>query len=282
MLNSNLVQSQQSLRKPRVCAVSYLNTIPLVWGALHGPQRGKLDLTFAIPSVCADRVAEGTADIGILPVIEMERLGLNAVPGVGIACRGAVRTILLISKVPFERITTLATDMGSRTSVQLARVILERRYGASPALTSCEPDLVRMLALADAALVIGDSALRLDPETLPYHVLDLGEEWMKMTRLPFVFAMWSGPKELITPELSELIVGSCEYGLAEIESIIPGEAERRGFPEALVRRYLTENLVMQLGGAEMEGMRTYFQYVKDLDRPVLMETIAHDDAARSR
>lgn len=282
MVNSDLIQLDRSERKPRVCAVSYLNTIPLVWGAMHGPQQGKIDLTFAIPSVCADRVAEGTADVGILPVIEVERLGLTTVPGIGIAFREAVRTILLISKVPYEKIATLAVDSGSRTSVQLARIILQRGYGATPTLFRHEPDLVKMLAYADAALVIGDAALRIDPPALEHRCLDLGKEWVSMTGLPFATAMWAGPKEAVTPELTKLLHGSYQCGLQNLDAIIRGEAERRGFPEWLVRQYLTRNIVFQLGGAEMEGIRTYLQYVKELDKPILMETLAHDDARASR
>src|SRR5215217_7874687 len=87
---------------PRVCAVSFLNTVPLVWGMLHGPQAGVFDLSFSVPSECADRVARGDADLGILPVAEIQRLALPYLSDVGIACTGAVRSILLITKVPPE------------------------------------------------------------------------------------------------------------------------------------------------------------------------------------
>src|SRR6266545_4550799 len=107
----------------RVCAVSYLNTAPLVWGMLHGRQRGMFDLTFRVPSECADLVAAGEADIGIIPIYELVRRRWQAVPGVGIACRGAVRSILLISKVEASGVRTLAGDAGSRTSIALARII---------------------------------------------------------------------------------------------------------------------------------------------------------------
>ena len=84
--------------RPRVCAVSFLNTVPLVWGMLHGEERDIFDLSFSVPSECADRVAAGQADLGILPVAEIQRLSLPCFREVGIACRGPVRSILLISK----------------------------------------------------------------------------------------------------------------------------------------------------------------------------------------
>src|SRR5882672_2916943 len=161
---------------PKVCAVSYLNTVPLVWGMLHGPQQNVFDLRFALPSDCADQLASGTADIGIVPVIEMARQKLEYFRGTGIACRGPVRSILLVSKVPFREIRTIATDSGSRTSVMLSRVILAERFGVEPTMISRRADLAPMLGEADAALVIGDPALRLDPATLPFETLDLGAE----------------------------------------------------------------------------------------------------------
>src|SRR5579863_7870566 len=131
---------QTPTTKPRVCAVSYLNTVPLVWGMLHGtgPDHGRevFDLRFALPSECADQLASGEADIGIVPVIEMARQHLEYFPGTGIACHGPVRSILVVSKVPFREIKTLATDSGSRTSVMLSRVILAEKFGAEPAVFS--------------------------------------------------------------------------------------------------------------------------------------------------
>jgi len=294
MVNSDLPIQSISPRKPRVCAVSYLNTAPLVWGALHGPQTGLLDLTFAVPSICADRVIDGDADIGIIPVIEMDRHGLEWVSGIGIACRGPVRTILLVSRVPFDEIRTLATDSGSRTSVQLARIILEKKYGVRPSLFSMEPDLVKMLESADAALIIGDAALALDPTEIDNPCLDLGEEWVNLTGLPMVFAVWSGRPGQITPELAEAMRGSCHFGLGQLDAIIKEEAERRGFPEYVVHQYLTRNISFLLGKEEEAGIRLYLKYARELDaatpelEPAVLETaaaledLARDEAARSR
>ena len=127
----------------------------------------------------------------------MARQGLDYFRGTGIACHGPVRSILLISKVPFKEIRTLATDSGSRTSAMLAQVILAEKYGVKPQVFSHPADLAEMLGKADAALLIGDAALRVDPATLPFETLDLGAEWVDMTGLPMVFAVWAGRKEMI-------------------------------------------------------------------------------------
>ncbi len=227
---------------------------------LHGKQKGLFDLTFRVPSVCADLVERGEADLGIIPSIELSRQRLGVVPGVGIACRGPVRSILLISKVPAEAITTLAADTSSRTSVQLARVLLAKRFGAEPQILPQAPDLVSMLGHADAALIIGDPALRLDPASLPFHVYDLGQEWTEWTGLPMVFAVWAGSPKCITDEVIEAFQDSCRWGMTHLDDIVAAEAGPRGFPPGLVREYLNSNLVLELGKAEYQGLETYLRY----------------------
>lgn len=252
-----------------MCAVSYLNTVPLVWGLLHAPDPGlreTFDLHFALPSECADQLAAGEADIGIVPVIEMARQGLNYFPGTGIACHGPVRSILLISKVPFREIRTLATDSGSRTSAMLAQVILAERFGVRPRVFSHPAHLEEMLAKADAALLIGDAALRADPATLPYETLDLGGEWVAMTGLPMVFAVWAGRKEVIHEPYGRAFLESCRYGLAHMDDLVRAEASARQFPADLVREYLTRHIVFELGERDYQGMRLYIQHALRLDR----------------
>ena len=254
--------------KLRVCAVSYLNTTPLVWGLLHGPQRGVFDLDFQIPAVCADHVASGAADIGIIPAFELTRHRLETVPGVGIACHGPVRSILLVSSRPAPEIRRLAVDSSSRTSVELARILLARRWNNTPEFTPHTPDLDAMLRIADAALVIGDPALRIEPALLPYHVYDLGAEWVEMTGLPMVFAVWAGPSDAITPQVVDTFQQSCRYGRHRIEEIVAAEAPRREFSPELVRKYLTGHIVHELGARDYEGMDLFLSYARRAVRPV--------------
>ena len=230
---------------------------------LHGPQRALFDLEFRIPAECADRLASGAADIGIVPSFELTRLDLEVIPGAGIACHGPVRSILLVSRCPAERIRTLAVDASSRTSVQLARVILERKFGASPDVTAHPPALDPMLAVADAALIIGDPALRLDPARLPYHVYDLGGEWVEMTGLPMVFAVWAGRPRAANASVAEAFLASCRYGRGRIDEIVKAEAEPRGFAPELARDYLTRHIVHELGEREHRGMELFLRYARE-------------------
>lgn len=256
--------SSKTCQPPRVCAVSFLNTTPLVWGMLHGAQRELFELEFRIPAECADRVAAGDADIGILPSFELTRLDVAVIPGCGIACHGPVRSILLVSSCPAAEIRRLAADASSRTSVQLARVILQRKYGAAPQVVAQPPDLPAMLRAADAALIIGDPALRLDPESLPFHVYDLGQEWVEMTGLPMVFAVWAGRGGATGPGVTEAFRDSCRFGLERLEDIVAAESAARGFSPALVRDYLTTHIVHELGPREYEGMELFLRYAREV------------------
>jgi predicted solute-binding protein len=234
---------------------------------LHGPQQGLFDLDFRIPSGCADDLAAGAADIGLVPSFELTRQDLEVIPGLGIACRGPVRSILLISSRPAPEIRTVAADSSSRTSVELVRIVLERRYGAAPVSISHPPDLEAMLRIADAALVIGDPALRIDPARLPYYVYDLGGEWVEMTGLPMVFAVWAGRRGVVTPEVVEALLESGRYGRARIDEIVAAEAPRRGFPPEFVEEYLTRRIVNELGPREYQGMDLFLSYARQLQPP---------------
>jgi chorismate dehydratase len=224
---------------------------------LHGPQRDIFDLDFQVPAVCADHVASGQADIGIIPSFELTRQNLEVVPGTGIACHGPVRSILLISKVPARKIRRLAVDSSSRTSVALARVLLARRHQVTPEFLPHAPELESMLQIADAALIIGDPALHIDPATLSYEVYDLGAEWIETIGLPMVFAVWAGRKEVITPEVVAAFQESCRYGRDRIEEIVAAEAPRRGLAPDLVRQYLTRHIVHELGPRDYEGLQMF-------------------------
>ena len=246
-------------QKFRVGAVSYLNTVPLVWGMLHGPERSQVDLSFSVPSICAERVEQGSVDLGLVPVTEIARQGLEIVPGVGITCIGAVRSILLFSSMPWTKIRTLAVDASSRTSVELARVILRERYGTEPEICSSEPVLEKMLTDADAALIIGDPALRLNRGELPFEWLDLGAEWLALTGLPMVFAAWAGKPGLPLKALQRLTRASYEFGRTRIGDIITQETPARDIGRGLALQYFAHHIRYELGPQELHGFETFLR-----------------------
>jgi predicted solute-binding protein len=151
----------------------------------------------------------------------------------------------------------------------LARVVLKSRYGCEPRLTVMDPRLESMLAAADAALLIGDSALRVDVESLDTCVYDLGAEWFAMTGLPMVFAVWAGRPERVAPLVEagfeSAFRESLQFGLDNMDAIVTEESRARGFPRALVRRYLTSHIAFHIGEHEELGMERFLQAASELE-----------------
>lgn len=206
----------------------------------------------------ADRLAAGTLDVGLVPSIELARIpGLTVLPGLAIAATHEVRSVLLVSKVPIGEIASVALDENSRTSAALVRMILEDRYGLAPVFRQAQANLAEMLATADAALIIGDPALTVPREQ--YVVLDLAGEWLEMTGLPFVFAVWAAREEIVTAELVVPFTESFETGLAELDQIIAETAEESGLPAAILRDYFTRNLRYRMGPAEQAGLAEFLR-----------------------
>ena len=246
--------------------MSFLNTVPLIWGMLHGQQRSLFDLSLAVPADCARRLAGGLADIGIVPAVELLRQDLEIIRGAGIASNGPVRSILLVTKVPPSRIRTLAADSSSRTSVMLSRIVLEQRYGIHPEYHSRPARLRAMLAEHDAALLIGDPALRIEPALLEYECLDLGQVWTEMIGLPMVFAVWAGHRAALTAGIEEQFLDSYRFGKAHLDEIVEQHALPRGFSAELGHEYLTRNIRFEFGDAEYRGLNRFLEYATALER----------------
>jgi predicted solute-binding protein len=243
-----------------------LNTRPLVWGLLKGPQTGAADLAFDLPARCAARLAAGEADAGLVPVIEAQRQHLSPIGDLCIACRGPVRSILLLSKKPIRDIRTLALDSSSRSSVMLARILLEQVYRLEPETKTLVPDLPSMLGAADAALLIGDPALKIDPATTGLYWLDLGQAWFEHTGLPMVFAMWSGRQP--SAALADLLAASYDFGRQHLDEIVAAEAFPRGLDPALAARYLRDNILYRLTDDARRGLRLYLAEAAKLEAAV--------------
>ncbi len=253
-------------RPPRLSAVSYFNSRPLVWGLLKGPQAGLAELAFDLPARCAERLAAREVDAGLVPVIEAQRQHLEPIGDLCIACRGPVRSILLLSKKPIREIRTLALDSSSRSSVMLTRILLEQVYHLEPETKTLVPDLAAMLGVADAALIIGDPALKIDPASTGLHWLDLGEAWFQHTGLPMVFAMWSGPQP--DAALAELLAASYAYGRQRLDEIVAAEAAPRGLDPALAAAYLRDNILFQLTDEARRGLRLYLSEAAKIEAAI--------------
>jgi chorismate dehydratase len=283
------------MRKLRVSAISFLNTAPLMWDFEQGippavgvpkpganvfpqgvgshvsgtPLAGDFEVAYTIPSHCADLLRAGEADIGIIPAATYASIpDLVIVPDVAIAATGPVRSILLISKVPRERIRTLAADTSSRTSVALTRVLFHHWCGQAPEFVPAEPQLEAMLARCDAALLIGDPALRVDRSR--HQTWDLAEEWQQWTGRPFVFAFWAVRRAALSEtrpglDVAAVFRNSRDHGVEpkHISAIAQNWSSRVGVSPAEICNYLTRHIYFWLDEECRAGLELFFRYAAE-------------------
>lgn len=250
------------MREIRIAASTYLNSAPLVYGFVHGSLRLECAFTGdAAPSKCADLLGSGRVEAALIPSIEYRRIcGLRAVPGVSVASKTSVRSVLLISRKQISEISTVALDTSSRTSATLVRILLERFYHLKPTYSSYHPSLEQMLEEHDAALLIGDPAMTSDKTGC--YVYDLASEWRKATGLPFVFALWAVganvPRDK-AKRIAEMCLESKEEGLMAREAIAAEYSQRLGLDADFLKRYITENIDYNLDAENLEGLRHFYQ-----------------------
>ncbi len=257
------------MRNLRISAISYLNTAPLMWDFEHGDVGAAFAISYTIPSQCAADLHAGLADIGIIPAAAYAGIpGLAILPGVAIASRRAVRSILLVSKVPLDKIHSVALDTSSLTSVALIKVLFAEWWGGERTYTPMTPDIEAMLERHDAGLVIGDPALQIDRSR--YITYDLAEEWIRFTGKPFVFAFWAVRKAALQDvprdlDLAGIFQASRDHGLApeNLDRIVHEWASRLGLSEAEVKNYLTENIHYDLDQACLEGLQLFYRFAHE-------------------
>jgi chorismate dehydratase len=258
------------MRKLRISAISYLNTAPLMWDFEYTRVGSQFDISYTLPSSCAEALATGAADIGIIPAAAFTQIpGLLILPDVAIASRRAVRSILLVSTMPFEQARKIALDTSSMTSVALAKILFEKWLGGGRSYLSMAPDLDRMLAQCDAGLLIGDPALQVDRSR--YYTLDLAEEWIRFTGKPFVFAFWALREAALAEadpslDLATIFRNSRDHGL-EPESISRTAREwgsRLRLTEADVHSYLTGNIHYELDRECLDGLQLFYSYASEI------------------
>jgi chorismate dehydratase len=241
----------------RVGAVNYLNTKPLIEG-LEG-FAPTIRLTLDLPSRLADQMARHELDVGLLPVAEVFRGGYAFLPNMAIASRGAVLSVTLFSKVPWESIRSVALDEGSRTSAMLTKVLLsESRGTASPGVKyeqlpiDADADAVE----TDAVLLIGDRAMKACLPKFTYSY-DLGQLWHDRTGLPMVFAVWAVRPGVEVGEAEAAFEKAKRHGLARSGEIAARESKLLGLDPGYVRRYFDTIIQYDLGPRELAGLKRF-------------------------
>jgi len=274
------------MSKLRISIVEYLNTAPLVWGFTDGPLTGKYDLSFTVPSQCAEALRRGDADVAIIPSIEYQRMeNVAALPDMAIAAKHEVRSLLVVSKKPIELAKRIALDTSSRSTAALVRILAKEHWGIRPEFIDAAPDASEMLKQADAALVIGDPALRIslkmealagktpssetccqgDPDDMPVagfetlFVYDMVHQWRELTGKPAVLAIWVGRPEALTPEVFADFRASKQYGLEHVREISEAASIKLDLPPRALERYLTENIHFDLDEENLAGLELFYE-----------------------
>jgi chorismate dehydratase len=239
----------------RIGAVNYLNSKPLIEGLSQLLPEAELTLDY--PSRLADDLEAGRLDVALIPSVEVLRhAGYEILSDACVATRGPVMSVKLYSRVPFGEIRSLALDEGSRTSASLARVMLNERFGVVPRLEPLPLERPPESAATDAVLVIGDRAMHPPREAFP-GTWDLGEEWLRWSGLPFVFAVWAARAGSDLGSVEDCLGRARDRGVDHAAEIARREAPRLQISEATAFGYLTKNLHFWLGPAERSGLRLF-------------------------
>ena len=277
------------MTKLRISIVQYLNTAPLVWSFTNGPLRGKYDLSFTVPSRCSEELRNGSADVAIIPAIEYQRIDdLVILPDMAIASKKQVRSLLIVAKKPIEQVKSFALDRSSRSTQTLTRILCSQKWKIAPEFFEAPPDLSAMLQQADAALLIGDPALRIavgiEKDSWPgaegqtvceaailgiasselLYVYDVVGEWRSLTGLPAVLAVWAARRDVASPQVTADFLASRDFGLSRIPEICFDAARDLELPQRTLESYLRQNIDFSLDEENRRGLELYFAHAARL------------------
>ncbi|MFF6781801.1 MqnA/MqnD/SBP family protein [Streptomyces sp. NPDC012510] len=262
-----------SRNRPRVGHIQFLNCLPLYWGLARTGTLLDFELTKDTPEKLSEQLVRGDLDIGPITLVEFLRNAddLVALPDIAVGCDGPVMSCVIVSQVPLERLDGARVALGStsRTSVRLAQLLLAESVGVEPSYYTCPPDLPLMMQEAEAAVLIGDAALRanlLDGPNLGLEVHDLGAMWKAWTGLPFVFAVWAARRNYlerepeVTRKVHEAFLASRDLSLAEVDKVAEQAARWEAFDERVLERYFT-TLDFRFGGAQLAAVAEFARRV---------------------
>ncbi len=254
--------------RPRVGHIQFLNCLPIYWGLVRSGALLDVELTKDTPDRLNELLVAGELDIGPISLVEYLRNAddLVLLPDIAIGSDGPVLSVNLVSQVPLAELDGRRVALGStsRTSVLLARMWLGEVHGVHPDYFVCPPDLTTMMLEADAAVLIGDAALRASYDA-PRHglqVYDLGQVWRQWTGLPMVFAVWAARRDYaeanpgLVKDVHAAFVRSRDDALAHVEQVAAQAARWEAFDAATLARYF-RTLDFSLGPRQVAGLREF-------------------------
>lgn len=248
--------------KIRVSIVSYLNSKPFLFGLRNSFIADQIELSTDIPSEVAVKLASGESDVGLIPVGALNDLRDYRI--IGDYCIGAygnVRTVVLVSDVPPDQIETVLLDHESRTSVLLARILARFYWKKQFLFRQAFPEFeINSIKGRTAGVVIGDRVFQVEKRYK--YTMDLSEEWVRFTGLPFVFAVWASNKDVSEPFRSSFN-SALEFGIKNISEIVA--VEKDNYPGIDIQDYYLTNLSFPLDGPKREGMKRFVELTELLN-----------------
>jgi chorismate dehydratase len=261
--------------RPRLGHIQFLNCLPLYYGLVKSDAVLDVELVKAAPRDLTRMLLDDELDIAPIPSIEFARHADEFVllPDIAISSDGEVQSILLLSKDPVEGLDgkTVALTDTSRTSQVLTRVLLARHWGVFPEYAEMPSDLATMMREADAALLIGDDALRAYWQSSDLLKYDLGAEWTEWTGLPMVYAVWAVRREFAesrpdaVAEVSDALDGSLAYCRAHLDDISEYAARWESFPVTYFRSYF-DALQFRFEPRYRDGLRRYLEEAATIEQ----------------
>lgn len=259
--------------RPRVGHIQFLNCVPLYWGLARTGALLDLELTKDTPEKLSARLVSGDLDVGPITLMEYLRHAdeLIALPDIAVGCDGPVMSCVIVSQVPLNALDGARVALGStsRTSVRLAQLLLAEQYKVEPEYYTCPPDLSLMMQEAQAAVLIGDAALRAslhDAPRLGLEVHDLGLMWKEWTGLPFVFAVWAARRDYLATradvvhEVHQAFLASRDLSMEEVAKVAEQAARWEAFDADTLQRYFT-TLDFSLGPEQLTGIAEFARRV---------------------
>ncbi len=251
------------MSKIKISAVSYTNTFPFIYGLEKSNIINHIELTKDIPSVCAQKLLDGKVDIGLIPVAIIPKLHhAEIISDYCIGASGPVRSVILASFKPINEINTVYLDYHSKSSVMLTRILAKKFWNIDVKWTSTTEGFENNVKENEAAVIIGDKALVAEKK-FPY-VYDLAEEWIKYTKLPFVFAAWVSKRDFGENFRNEFN-SALQYGLDHLDDMI--DSYDLTFLPAYInpKTYLEKNIDYKLDDEKVKGLNLFLDYTSEFE-----------------
>ena len=241
------------MNKIRISAVAYTNTKPFIYGINHSDVLNQIDLSLDIPSDCATKLIDGTVDVGLIPVAAIPHVpDANIISDYCIGSVGAVNSVFIFSNVPVSEIRTLRLDSHSRTSNNLAKVLLKFHFKQEVSYTT------DINVQTDAIVLIGDRTFGKKGDYA--FAYDMGEEWMNFTGLPFVYAAWVANKVIPEAFINEFNT-ALKNGLAARKELLKTLPVNPVFD---LDDYLMHKLDFELTDKKREALSLFLSYIEQL------------------